>query len=716
MPNSDRNFQPMRPRARLLHTLGRDLISSEKVALIELVKNSYDADASTVVIIFTDPLVAGGGGIDVWDDGHGMDSPTVTGTWFEIATPHRKKTTRTTLKNRRVLGEKGIGRLAASRLGETMSLTTRQAEADEISVIVDWTDFEPEDRYLDEVDIQWYARDAKTFAADGAADRTFAAAGLRTWASGHGTHIRIGNLTSDWSRKDLVDLRMALSRLVPPDVPIGRVDPELTIILQLPSEFEDLSGVVSSPPELGKSHYRLVGTIDRLGRANFVYSCHDGDDQEISVSFRNREGGSPQCGPLDLDIRVWDRDTDALRNLLPEASLRSVRQILTNASGISIYRDGFRVLPYGERGDDWLSMDARRVQNPTMRLSNNQVLGHIFISSDENDDLRDQSNREGLIDGPAFEDLQMLVTSALEQIEIRRYRSRRPEQKRSQPEGFFSKFNLKSVRDAVNERHPEDRLLISALEAKEADLKEGVEELEQVIARYSRLANMGMLIDRVVHDGRTAISHLANISRFALRDLQKTTLSGEQKIQVAVSGFEKSHYQIELLKSLFSSIEPFGGRRRGRPPEVSLLGMVERAVELSTHDANNAGIALRVTGEDFAVTMDESDIQQIVMNLTANAIYWTSTLPAAENKEVSVEVRRDADGSAIITVSDSGPGVRPEIADLIFDPYFSEKQNGVGLGLGIVGSAVSNYEGSLELIDRGPLPGASFRAKLRKRV
>ena len=100
----------LRPRARLMSTLGEELISNERVALTELVKNAYDADASLVVIRFNAPLVAGSGSIEVWDDGHGMSPETVRGTWLEIATPHRHRSPQSEGLGRRVLGAKGIGR------------------------------------------------------------------------------------------------------------------------------------------------------------------------------------------------------------------------------------------------------------------------------------------------------------------------------------------------------------------------------------------------------------------------------------------------------------------------------------------------------------------------------------------------------------------------------------------------------------------------------
>ena len=133
----------LRPRARLLRTLGRDLISSEKVALIELVKNSFDADATVVLVRFLSPLTQGKGSVEIWDDGHGMDTGTLQTSWLDIATDVKKKRTRSESGQRRVLGEKGIGRLAGARLADEMLLTTRRAGAEEITLMMDWRDARP---------------------------------------------------------------------------------------------------------------------------------------------------------------------------------------------------------------------------------------------------------------------------------------------------------------------------------------------------------------------------------------------------------------------------------------------------------------------------------------------------------------------------------------------------------------------------------------------
>ena len=141
----------LRPRARLLRTLGEELISNEVVAVIELVKNAYDADATNVLIKFDGPLEPGKGSIEIIDNGCGMGLDVVKTVWMEPATPSKRGDRRYSARfKRRVLGEKGIGRFASSRLADELEvITRREGSKDEVYGIFDWRQFDDENRYLE---------------------------------------------------------------------------------------------------------------------------------------------------------------------------------------------------------------------------------------------------------------------------------------------------------------------------------------------------------------------------------------------------------------------------------------------------------------------------------------------------------------------------------------------------------------------------------------
>jgi HSP90 family molecular chaperone len=145
---------PFKPRARLLLALGNQLIKEEGIALFELVKNSYDADATEAVVSLSNVHNPKEGQIVISDDGTGMDWETVTKVWLEPGTDFREKQVLEGVKTRKFhrtpLGQKGIGRFGAHKLGRNIELITRTEKSDEIVVTIDWADFEKK-KYLEEI-------------------------------------------------------------------------------------------------------------------------------------------------------------------------------------------------------------------------------------------------------------------------------------------------------------------------------------------------------------------------------------------------------------------------------------------------------------------------------------------------------------------------------------------------------------------------------------
>ncbi|MDH6123640.1 ATP-binding protein [Kitasatospora sp. GP82] len=736
-----------------MQTLGEELISNERVALVELVKNSYDADAGLVVIRFVGPLEKGKGAVEVWDDGHGMRPETVQGSWMEVATSHRQRAPRSESGTRRVLGAKGIGRFASARLAREVSVVTRREDGVETEVLVDWDAFTKEDVYLDDVAIHWTSREATVFDIDGEAQRLFravseaatrgalgkerAAAIEAVQTQGrtpHGTVVRLRELRQQWTETSIDQLWYALSRLVPP-APSAELDvpdrPEFSIYLDVPAPFEHRTGFVRAREALARPDYRLVGSIDAEGHAELVYRASRGSEDVQIVRDLRVKGHAPSCGPLKIDLRAWDLDAPSLRKLtqvdLGAKNVTELRALIRANSGVALYRDGFRVQPFGEPEFDWLILDQRRVNNPTMRLSNNQLMGFVYISADHNPGLQDRSHREGLIDSPAFEDLKALMLDCANELETRRYKLRRAERvsddapgspaERERGHGIFDAFTLDPLRGIVSQKYPDDLELGRALDAATESLRENVEKVQEVLSRFSRLASLGALVDVILHDGRTALTKIA----FLLGELEEAVDSvavSDPLLSQALSKMQAGFTaQSDALDKLFSRIEPLSGRRRETPRKISLQSAIRDGVSVHEEVLKKAGITVKVIGQDEVITAEPSDIITVIVNLVGNSIYWMSTLPEDADRNIAIHTSRDGEDAVTILVSDSGPGVREEIRELIFDTYFSDKPDGVGLGLSIAGTIVEDfYNGDLALMSSGPLSGACFRIRLRRRL
>ena len=710
----------LRPRARLVRTLGDELISSESVAVMELVKNAYDADATDVLLRFLEPLTRSEGCIELMDNGHGMSPETLRTAFLEPATPFRRKEKRTRYRNRRVLGEKGIGRFAVSGLADHLCVITREAGAAfENSLALSWTDFDDDSKFLDEIEIRWKESPPTNFRCGGAFDRLHEVIGGSRHENGYrGTILRMQGLRHNWTETDFNTLRNNLSRMVSPFA--SKVQETFRIHIEIPGKLSLLSGTVSTPDFLAHPHYRVSGRMEENGAYKLDASLRGRTERDpITGTARSRTGNCPTCGPFEIELRVWDRDRDSLAPLVERSggTLRSFRQELDGFAGISIYRDGFRVLPYGEPRNDWLRLDLRRVQAPTRALSNNQIVGYISISADDNPELKDQSNREGLLQNAALDDLEHAALTILSEIETRRFIQRQDDRKdRAARRGIFEGLDLDDLQRGVRRHAPSDKQLHNMVAQSARTIQTRLSEIKAVLARYHRLATLGQLVDTILHEGRAPLSKIRTDVALALRApaSRAETAVRHRDTRKRLGAIET---QAAVLARLFKKIEPFGGRQRGRPRPILIEDVARDAVALLEAEIARDDVEVRISPTRTEVTVDPVELQSVIYNLAANSMYWLKTLPSGCERTIEIEVRRIASSEVEILVSDNGPGVDPEFSDRIFEPYFSTKPHGVGLGLTHAGEIVTDYyDGQLELLNPGNLRGATFRVTLKRRV
>jgi len=729
----------LRPRARLLRTLGDELISNEIVAIIELVKNSYDADATRVMIRFIGPLEPGKGSIEVIDNGHGMELKTVQTVWMEPATPSKQEKPRSARFKRRHLGEKGIGRFASSRLADELEVVSRlEGTAKEVYAVFDWTQFDDSNKYLDEVLILWEEREPTEISADGVIGLLWKNEKKRPVASkmNNGTVLRMTSLKQKWEAKQFEELRRGLARLTSPK---AMKEEDFEIVLDLPPEFARFSSKVEPPEILKHPHYVVHGSLSADGTYKLkcelriygieeefngrLFVIKDGKGKlEVREATKDPSKAAENiaCGPLEIELRVWDRDD--LGNIVQKthSSVQDVRRDLDAVAGINVYRDGFRVLPYGEPFDDAFRLDRRRVQNPTMYLSNNQIYGTVSVTADANPNLRDQSNRQGLQENRAFDDLRGVILFVMSRLERLRWGAKRPEKAKGKPGkpvgGIFSGFDLKPLSDYIAQQMPQDKKAKELIEKTEEEFDSRLKEIQTVLARYQRLATLGQLIDHVLHEGRQPIASINNEAELGLSDSERTEQLGSELIPRLKGRLIKIRKQGDVLSDTFKRMEPFGGRKRGRPTRLCLEEIVRDAFAFFATDTERLNVKITLPQTQTLVRVDPTEIKEIIINLVQNSLYWLEQVDEAK-REIAVNLERKAPEHIDIVFSDSGPGVSPDIREMIFEPYFSTKPEGIGLGLAITGEIVTDYYGgSLELLEHGPLSGANFLISLRKRI
>ncbi|MPL95777.1 hypothetical protein SDC9_41949 [bioreactor metagenome] len=696
-----------KPKARIIKTIGEELISNDNVAIVELVKNSYDAESQIVEISFNGLIKERSEGkklkryidkesasIIIFDEGKGMDFPTIETAWMEPATNFKKKIENKN-SNRKFTGEKGIGRFASAKLASRLELITKQKDSDEIVVKFNWDDFSDEDRYLENIYINWEIRKPIEI-------------------KNSGTILKLINLNNDWDEDKLRDLRVTLSRLLNPIVPIE----DFLISLNVPKGIdENLDGTIERPETLNKPDYYIKGVIDENGRPNnFTFFSKVVNNEEV-LKFSEKEFllkdpiRESLAGKFSFEFRIWNRDD--LNKLSKEvnSTVKNVRKDLDDLSGISIYRDNVRVLPYGNKNNDWARLDIRRVNNPTLRLSNNQIVGYISIGLDSNPLLKDQSNREGIVEGQALEDLKEFIKLIMNEVEQRRYNERpRENEKTISQKSLFEKFSLHSLTTLVKEKAPENKNIIEALEKKELEIKDGISKVQEVISRYRRLTTLGQLIDAVVHDGGNYLNKIDIQANLIIKAFKNNELNRNELFEYInnIQNIRKDFAQ------LFRRIEPFGGRKRGRPKNIILEEIIKNQFLLYHTDFERLSISFEISETRNNVTMDEAEVGIIFMNLIQNSIYWLENV--GTERKIVVHVGRSNSEELFVIFSDSGPGIKNGIEDNIFEPYYSTKPDGIGLGLAIVGELVSEYNGEFFLINNGPLDGATFKITFKYRI
>jgi signal transduction histidine kinase len=628
------------------------------MAITELVKNAYDADSTRVTVRLSGVEDPTAGCIEIRDDGSGMSLETVLDAWLEPATSFKRRRgfKERTERGRYPLGEKGVGRFAADKLGAELELVTRAAAAaDEVSLQVSWDRF-VDGEYLDQIQNSWELQTPVEFAA-------------RT-----GTLLRVRQLRTAWSRLLVERVQDGLARLISPATPEG----DFSVILEA-EDFPELSGPVRNRL-LDTAPYRLTGVVLSDGRLR----AESRDPELIDLRehagdhFRTRRGRGlrqPACGPFRISLSVWD--LDALGNGETRLS-RPMRALLRRNSGVSIYRDSFRVAPYGNSGDDWLELNQRRVNNPTMRISTNQIVALVEITQEANPDLRDRTSREGLIDTPAFHDLRALVVAALSILEEERYacrqsRSVTPPGSEADPVmGWLERARLGGARG------PALKMAIDSYRKyrREAERRENV---------LLRVASAGAAAEALLGQLNGSVSALARTMPLLQR-------------QIAEPGqLDRIREHLALVARQLDALERLRSASDQQVTRVDLRSVAQDAASAYAPLLQTCSVELSIRGDSgVTVHADRSLLLQALMHVVENAVLAAAEM--SQHRWVEIEIGSDP---ARLAVRDSAYGVPDRRRELIFDPFFTTREGCDGLGLYFARTLVRSGGHDLVLTERG---------------
>lgn len=692
---------PFRIHPRVFAALGADLVTNDVVAVIELVKNSYDALATRVDVRFGGDK--GHPYLDILDDGVGMDRQTIEQSWCVVATPYRQRNP-VTIKGdrvRRVAGEKGLGRLSAARLGKRIDMLTRAANEPCWQVTVDWSSLSSEDDL----------------------DTCFAACQRFTGRfpfADTGTRVRILDLNSDWDEERVADLQDNLARLVSP---FSKVD-DFSIHLTPPDSVKGEVAVEIAPPEfLNKPPYAIRGHVTAGGTAHARYEYDPisrgrprkvavtrtwSEVQESSETARNLKQEKPECGPFEFEIRAWDIGADDAQEIAERYDIAkvNVRKAIRTHKGISVYRDGILVLPKSDDARDWLGLDLRRISRTGTRLSTSQIVGYVSISADENPDIEDTSDRERLASNRAVIAFQEILMAVVRVLEGQRDEDRLKPGDEVRLEALLDGVSADDLVEEVNALAEEGAVAQEAavrVEAFNAKLHLVRDALKKRFVYYSRLATVGTIAQMLVHEIRnrtTAIGRFLRTSQKECPPLAKSEFD---------SHFRLAESAVSALERLADTFAPLASRgfRRGRRDSIVEESM-ERCLSFIEGDLKRTKtVAARPKTGSTRVAVDPGELDTIILNLLLNAVYWIPKSNRAPRLEFSL--RRMQDGKRVrISISDSGIGVASEDAEKIFLPGVTRKPDGIGMGLTVAAELVSDHGGKISLVQPGRLGGATF--------
>ena len=686
---------PIRVRSHILRLLGDQLVGHDRLAIFELVKNAYDADAETVSV----KVDLQAGKIIVRDDGSGMTADVIKNRWLDIGTDSKRGSNRKRSRkfSRMPLGEKGVGRLAVQKLGGKFKLTTRAQGSTEIRVELGWQELISSSDYVDGVGLH--------------VKITEQAEALEFPDNQHGTVIEISDLTrKEWSRKDLRDLKRLVVSLESP----FQTNDSFRVSLSVPGrekeidDVPDLKGLIQrsiwnyefaltedgfaweyifSPPKLKALKVRRESSTkpELLEWADEAYreakaKAEKADDAPI---FITPESALKGIGSIRGRLHVFYRRDEVLR--LMGGDIRQTKQWLKDQAGVRVFRDGIRVYNYGEPEDDWLGLNARRINRPTERIGTSQLVAGIELDLSDSVGLQEKTNREGFNEDETFSRFRMLVLSIVQHFEKMHEPDRKAIDAALKDDGTQAGTTLKlhEAIDGLKQVCNKDKELAKTLTPYVKAIEKEVEQVRAVMLNAG-MAGMGLAL--VFHEIDRTIRTLTSLAEKG---------ASPERVRSGLGDLRKMLDSISVLL------------RQGKARKLSMRALVKQAIELNEVRFEFHGLTVSapiVTGEsaDFFVTAPQHLILSALNNIIDNAIYWTGYRHQRDQNSqhkpalLIKSTWSEEDGGTVVVV-DNGTGFSVSTTDAI-QPFVTKKVGGMGLGLYYCQLVMENIGGKLQIL------------------
>jgi signal transduction histidine kinase len=732
----------IRPYARLLTMLGEQLIKNEQIALAELIKNAYDADADWVKVSFVDFLEKEGrleildsSKIIIEDNGSGMTLDTIEKSWMNPATPNKKaeigQERKTPLKSRVIQGEKGIGRFAILKLGRKIAITTR-VRGNKEEYVIDYDlsaydddfltiDGKEKELYIDDISINVYSQSAIQII-----NKTVTINSQKFTDNNSGTRIEISNLKGEWSRKKVEEVSKESQKLqsifdkIFDKKSVGKFEIGFEInnerVSASDKTIEELSNLLqhNSVFKITEGKYKEKEKCFefRLNNNPIKLSLKDPCITGLSVFkdyflekdlFNNPVIKNSSCGDFSFNFFIFDflADKDSI------FYLDSRDKELIKEHRIYLYRDKIRVAPYGDSDDDWVGTDKKRgLARSGDYLSNDQVVGFVDITKKDNPRLKDKTNREGLIeDGSATKDFIVLLLTFLRYIRLHDYAQYKKnleqieQQKISKLRIVDSKFE--SLKNCIGN----NPMALHAYNDVVKSYKIEQDFYKKQLETTTDLAGVGLSVETASHDIMMMLGKGIEAIDSLIMDINGEVISEREiseKLLIIRGLFSFVDTQMKDIQLLFKS-----SKQRRRSIRVS--DILDKVVTIYRRTLLKEQIELDINkkGSPVIAKCTDAILLQLLINLFDNAVYWLSVIDISVKK---ICITLDGETQQVI-FSDNGPGIRKDDKPYIFEAFYSGKEDGRGLGLYIAKQLLTRMGYSIELADIPAdkvLEGANF--------
>lgn len=631
--------------------------------------------------------------IEFRDTGAGMSRKDILENYMVIGTPSRRRDLNARMKRGQesiYLGEKGVGRLSAMRLGSHLHVVTASDEDTRLNLLdVDWEDFEDLDKMVEDVEIE----------------PTLGGPKPPTWS---GTTIRISGLNATWSANRIREIATyEVARL---SDPFSKKKRRYRIVVTFNA------GRVSIPrlekELLDLAHAKAVGTyeFDDEGSPQLMIDVSCGDLgkgnppdtrhivlQRIDLRSITKDLGVEvpasalkTVGRFTFELYWFNRQF--LRKQLSPADHRRLSPLQKQWAGVMLFRDGYRVFPYGDDTDDWLGLDRRALASGGYKLNKSQFIGRVSITRTGNPELVDQTSREGLKD---CDEKTVFVEILRFVIQDRMRKFLDDVEKRHAPK----EMDLDAADRRVEDLQTRTRSAINALLRRHADeapqLRELLAFFEEMHAYFSaarqragevederermvQLAGVGLMLEMIAHE-------LARSTETALSLL--TDADPEDLPEDVAALFGTLRDEMKTMNKRLRVLDPLSVSGRQRKETFDLAQMVNEiyAGHKAQFERHAVTPSIKITGGQKKVMVHgvRGMYVQILENLIQNSIYW---MDLKGESDESYRARINivlSDGEQLMDYTDNGPGIHPSLREEVFTAFFSTKGKSRRQGLGL---------------------------------